>query len=224
MMTKSDIAAAINDYLPTEMQYSNYSTELDYIQGLQGIYQEIAINQAALGFLIRMAADPERQENFKQKIEQLGKEVAAHEVELYNSKQAWTDKYGGFNISKIDKKVTVMPVQTVPKLQQEETEPKKWELANCEKCNDTGIIKYGALQAQLCTCEAGNKRLEESIKHKEQQYILEKYYDKTFIENLKANSPKLVESVINGKPTVLNTKPVEPEKFELPEPKGRKFR
>lgn len=248
-VSKEIIVNLINLHLPLGVYYSNYSTEVDYILGLEGQYQNVAIHQAALGQLVRMASYPDHQEFLKNKIENLSKEIAAHEVEMYNKKQAWASKYGEFKTYN-NKFPTPSP-----------THKAEWKLADCEKCNDTGIIKYGygygvQMYPKACDCVKGTEKLEQKIQQKLKQTALyvnadeqtakkakldteikvsslkqaqnEKLYDiqnsviKTFGKDLGTKLSQALETMIKQPDSVVQS--AEPENTAFPEPKGRKFR
>jgi hypothetical protein len=77
---------------PTKVNIS--SIELDYICGLDGAYQHLAIMQAALGQMIMQKVPMDTTDALKKQIEEKGKQIADAEVAAYHQKQIWVDKFG----------------------------------------------------------------------------------------------------------------------------------
>lgn len=191
-LTRDEVQARISVLLNSHVGVT--STEADYIIALEEPYQELAIYQAAYGQATRMMMDQAIQYSLRKKIDELGKIAQAYEVDAVNTKKAWADKYGNLQYKTVGGKVTAMlPPDTQP-----------WKDFICDTCGDTGKLKQAySLKEYPCSCEKGNQYAKDTgymgpaVSTTKKPKQLDVYYDKKFVENLKANTGKLMTPVSN---------------------------
>ena len=87
----ADIQLIVGPSVPVNLS----SVEIDYIEGLEGPYQEVAVYRAAKGQFDRLGK-AEESRILAQTIAGLEIELVNREVQEYNSNRAWVDNYGNF--------------------------------------------------------------------------------------------------------------------------------
>jgi hypothetical protein len=174
-----------------DVQYPHgiMADEIDYIVGLQGGYQELAICQAALGHLVAKNADQLMKNYLRTQIDNLAKNLSQQEVSAVNKNHAWSDKYGNLQYVNKGDKIKAVFTGDVPEMV---------KLPECDKCIDGNMIKPesgSSYKTYPCSCPLGEKwtkttdfmgpsTVGQVTKKSSTGNVTRTYYNKKFVDNL----------------------------------------